>query len=114
MRQIIYVVVTMLVLQVAATRAEKVKFECDENLFESATSTEHEVSLLNYDTPLYDGLWPMTRAAFRCLDWARDEEAFTFSIASRDWRSLRESMSKLTRDRFTELERLDQWDGFSR
>lgn len=83
MQQIIYVVVTMLVMQVAATRAEKVRFECDASLFESVANSESEVSPFDYDTPLYEGLWPMTIEAFRRGDWEHDREVFSFCIAIR-------------------------------
>ena len=113
MRTAIYTAITMLILQTAASRAEKVKFEFDEGLFEPAIATEHVPSFFNYDTTLYDGLWPMTIEAFRRMDWEDDKEVFTFTIASLDAGSLRDSFWKATRDKFAEMEQ-EPWPGFSR
>jgi hypothetical protein len=35
-----------------------------------------------YDSPLYDGLWPMTVERFKRADMERDQEVFSFTIAS--------------------------------
>ncbi len=36
---------------------------------------------VQYNTPLYDGLWPMTIEAFKQSDMPVDQAVFTFNIA---------------------------------
>jgi hypothetical protein len=45
---------------------------------------QEQVTLSNsaaYDSPLYEGLWPMTIEAFQASDAPNDKEVFAFNLA---------------------------------
>lgn len=128
--------------------AADVAFDCDETLFESPAPSDDDFrqfaatkndeddflrrlsirAILNfptYDSPLYEGLWPMTISAFRSHDdndnriemefefeLPEPQKADAFLLASNDIHSLRGSLWNVTRK---ELEKKEMvWPGFSR
>ncbi|MGD9635813.1 MAG: hypothetical protein AB7U97_21200, partial [Pirellulales bacterium] len=71
----------------------------------------------SYDHPIYEGLWPMTVAAFQDIDsdaardteldfptngFAHDEDAYL--LASNEIQSLRDSLWRATRDKFAAMD----------
>lgn len=82
MRQTVFAIALALSSLPLTASADDVSFELDTHLFEEPAVVEENFALFSYDSPLYDGLWPMTREAFRASDFPVDKEVFTFSIAS--------------------------------
>ena len=72
-------VVALGTLSLTASAAD-VDFEIGPKLCEEPAVVEENFALFSYNSPLYDGLWPMTREAFRRSDW-NTREVFTFNIA---------------------------------
>jgi hypothetical protein len=77
---------------VSASAAD-VEFEVDSKVFEQRAVRRPEFTVergefpilkQSYDHPIYEGLWPMTLAAFRQSEETKDVEIFTFNIASND------------------------------
>jgi hypothetical protein len=73
---------------------------------QSGCITSVEFSFVpNYDSPLFEGLWPITLEMFRAADQERiDESVPGIVIAANDMQPLRDSLWKATRDKFAEME----------
>lgn len=96
--------------------AEDVEFDLDENLFDEPAVAEKFIEDFSSDSPLYEGLWPMTIEAFRGIDCPAEVLRLDFAfpeapasdagmtLALNSSISLRESLWKATRDKFADLE----------
>lgn len=105
--------------------AADVDFECGTDTFEPPTASEPNPFRMSvaqdkrsYEHPIYEGLWPMTVAAFRKIDSVvhvpKNEYDFAvpviiveddgMTLAANEPRALRNSLWRTTRDNFEALD----------